>query len=92
MIGDPCPPMRTPHRRSDIQAQTRYSNKATEMTDAVRIEALLALVVSDRGMGSERAPQLAILGLVEKLPKAGYRPTRAGWALMGERGRAFRAD
>lgn len=61
------------------------------MTDAERIEALLDLVDSERGPGTDRGPELVILGLAEKLPKTGFRPTRAGWALMGDRGRPFRA-
>lgn len=62
------------------------------MTDAERIEALLDLVDTNRNSGADRGPQLVVLGLAEKLPKVGYRPTRAGWALMGDRGRAFRTD
>lgn len=60
------------------------------MTDAERIDALLDLVDSERGSGTDRGPELVILGLAEKLPKAGFHPTRAGWALMGDKGRPFR--
>ena len=62
------------------------------MTDAERIDALLDLVDSNRASGSDRGPELVMLGLAEKLPKEGFRPTRAGWALLGDKGRAFRAD
>ena len=61
------------------------------MTDAERIEALLDLVDPDRSPQSDRGQQLAVLGLATLGPKGKgpYRPTSAGWALMGDKGRAF---
>ena len=62
------------------------------MNDADRIEALLDLVDPDRPTTDSRGPQLAVLGLAASTAKGGYRPTTAGWSLLGERGRAFRAN
>lgn len=62
------------------------------MNDAERIEALLDLVDLERPPTNGRGPQLAVLGLAVPTPKGGYRPTTAGWSLMGDKGRAFRTD
>ena len=62
------------------------------MNDAERIEALLDLVDSDRVPAESRGPQLAVLGLAAQGAKGGYRPTTAGWSLLGEKGRAFRSN
>ena len=61
------------------------------MTDAERFNALLDLVDPDRSGNSQRGAELAVLGLAERMPKGGYVPTRAGWALMGDKGRAFQS-
>lgn len=61
------------------------------MNDAERIEALLDLVDPDRPPAESRGPQLAVLGLAAAMPKGGFRPTRAGWSLLGDKGRPFRA-
>lgn len=61
------------------------------MNDADRIEALLDLVDSERPPTDSRGPELTVLGLAAPTPKGGYRPTKAGWALLGDRGRAFRS-
>lgn len=60
------------------------------MTDADRIEALLDLVDPDREPVATRGPALAVLGLAEELTRGRYHPTRAGWALLGDKGRAFK--
>jgi hypothetical protein len=62
------------------------------MNDADRIEALLDLVDPDRSPAESRGPQLVVLGLAASQPKGGYRPTNAGWALLGDKGRPFRAN
>ena len=62
------------------------------MNDADRIEALLDLVDPDRQPADSRGSQLAVLGLAAPTAKGGYRPTIAGWSLLGERGRAFRLN
>lgn len=59
------------------------------MTDAERIEALLDLVDPARVVDVNRGPELTVLGLAEAVAKGGYRPTNAGWVLIGNRGRAF---
>ena len=61
------------------------------MNDAERIEALLDLVDPDRPPTESRGPQLTVLGLAAPMPKGGYRPTNAGWVLLGDQGRPFRA-
>jgi hypothetical protein len=62
------------------------------MNDADRIEALLDLVDPGRPSTESRGPQLAVLGLAAAMPKGGYRPTRAGWSLLGDKGREFRSN
>jgi hypothetical protein len=62
------------------------------VTEAERIEALLDLVDGERSESAGRSAQLTVLGLVERTGRSGYRPTTAGWNLLGERGRAFRTD
>jgi hypothetical protein len=62
------------------------------VTEAERIEALLDLVDAERSESADRSAQLTVLGLVERVGRNGYRPTTAGWNLLGERGRAFRTD
>lgn len=59
------------------------------MTDAERIEALLDLVDPARTGNVSRGADLTVLGLAEAVGKGGYRPTNAGWVLIGNRGRAF---
>ena len=60
------------------------------MTDAQRIEALLDLVDPTRKPEAGQGQALAVLGLAEAVGRSGYRPTNAGWALLGDRGRTFR--
>ena len=62
------------------------------MNDAACLEALLDLVDPDRPPAEGRGPQLAVLGLAALTTKGKYRPTNAGWSLLGEKGRGFRAD
>jgi hypothetical protein len=58
------------------------------MTHDERIRALLGLVDPARADALDRGPELVVLGLAQALGK-GYRPTTAGWVLLGDRGRAF---
>jgi hypothetical protein len=60
------------------------------MTDPERIEALLDLVDPDRTPDAATGSQLVVLGLAARTPKGACRPTTAGWALMGEQGRAYK--
>lgn len=60
------------------------------MNDQERIEALLDLVDAERPPAEGLGPKLAVLGLASLGAKGRYRPTVAGWSLLGERGRAFR--
>ncbi|WP_231379075.1 MULTISPECIES: hypothetical protein [Brevundimonas] len=53
---------------------------------------MLDLVDAERSESADRSAQLTVLGLVERVGRNGYRPTTAGWNLLGERGRAFRTD
>lgn len=62
------------------------------MTDDERIDALLDLIDPERLPVESRGPQLAVLGLAVQAPKGGFRPTTAGWSLLGARGRAFRSN
>jgi hypothetical protein len=59
-------------------------------TDAERIEALLDLVDPERSPNPGNGPELQVLGLAEGSAKGGYSPTRAGWALLGDKGRVYR--
>ena len=61
------------------------------MNDQDRIEALLNLIDDTRSPSSDRGPQLAVFGLAQPGPKGRYRPTVAGWSLLGDKGRAFRS-
>ena len=60
------------------------------MTDADRIDALLDLVDPERAPLEGRGAQLTVLGLASASARKGvYRPTNAGWVLLGEQGRRF---
>ncbi|RZI98561.1 MAG: hypothetical protein EON90_12860 [Brevundimonas sp.] len=59
------------------------------MTDHDRIEALLDIVDDERTQSPDLSQKLVVLGLAERRGKAGFRPTRAGWTLMSDRGRPF---
>ena len=61
------------------------------MNDAERIEALLDLVDPDRPPADSRGPELVVLGLAIAMPKGGHRPSRAGWGVLGDKGRQFRS-
>lgn len=58
------------------------------MTDPERIEALLDIVDGTRSESAERSQKLAVVGLAERRGK-GFRPTTAGWNLLGDQGREF---
>ena len=63
------------------------------MTEAERIAALLDIVDTNRTQDAETSAQLVVFGLAERFGKAGrLRPTNAGWNVMGQQGRPFRAD
>ena len=57
------------------------------MTDAERIEALLDLVDEARAQSRDRSEELVVLGLAVRLGRDRFTPTKAGWNLLGERGR-----
>lgn len=58
------------------------------MTDAERIEALLDLADPERPADPETVNGLVVLGLAER-HRNSFRPTAAGWVLLGDRGRPF---
>lgn len=58
------------------------------MTDDERLGALLDLVDPERAAQPGAGEALAVLGLAERQGRR-FRPTRAGWNLLGDRGRAF---
>lgn len=62
------------------------------MSDPDRIEALLNLVDPARSGAVNQGRELAVLGLAEIGAKGGYRPTNAGWVLLGDQGRAFQPN
>ena len=65
----------------------------TIVTEAERIAALLDIVDTNRTQDAETSAQLVVFGLAERFGKAGrLRPTNAGWNVMGQQGRPFRAD
>lgn len=59
------------------------------MTDTERLEALMGLVDPARAGNPGRGRELSVLGLAVAGPKGGYRPTNAGWVVLGDHGRAF---
>jgi len=61
------------------------------MNDQHRLEALLDLVDPERTEDPDRSRRLAVFGLARDSGRAGYRPTTAGWNLLGARGARFRA-
>lgn len=65
-------------------------NPKHDMNDAERVQGLLDLVDPDRARSGNRGPELAVLGLARLSSRGGaYRPTAAGWVLLGEQGRRF---
>ena len=74
----------------DVQDQR---TTGTIVTEAERIAALLDIVDTNRTQDAETSAQLVVFGLAERFGKAGrLRPTNAGWNVMGQQGRPFRAD
>ena len=59
------------------------------MTDAERLEALLDLADPDRTANPEAVRHLVVLGLAERTTRKGFRPTSAGWVVLGDLGRSF---
>lgn len=54
------------------------------------IEALLDIVDDTRSEDQGRSERLVVLGYAERSGKrGGFRPTNAGWNILGERGRSF---
>ena len=62
------------------------------MNDADRIDALLDLIDPERNPAEGKGAKLAVYGLAKPGLKGRYRPTVAGWSLLGEKGRAFRTN
>ena len=60
------------------------------MTEDQTVEALLDIIDSERAENRDLSAQLTVLGLAERTGKAGFRPTSAGWNLLGEKGRKHR--
>ena len=60
------------------------------MTEDQTVEALLDIIDSERAENRDLSAQLTVLGLAERVGKAEFRPTRAGWNLLGEKGRKHR--
>jgi hypothetical protein len=61
------------------------------MNDPERINALLDLADPERTSDPRVAAELIVLGLAERVGKAGFRPSTAGWSLLGALGRRFRS-
>lgn len=59
------------------------------MTDIEAIEALLDIVDTTRPERREQSERLAVLGYVERRGRKGFWPTKAGWNVLGDRGRPF---
>lgn len=63
------------------------------MTEAERIAALLDIVDTNRTHDADNSAQLVVFGLAERFGKTGrLRPTNAGWNVLGQLGRPFRAE
>lgn len=60
------------------------------MTDADRLDALLDIVDPERTEDPDRSRQLFVFGLAREAGRKGYRPTTAGWNLLGAKGAQFR--
>ena len=60
------------------------------MNDPERINALLDLADPERKSDPEDVTELVVLGLAERIGKSGFRPSTAGWSLLGALGRGFR--
>ena len=79
--------------RADQRRPLGSTDDGPIVTEAERINALLDLVDGNRTQDVQNSAQLVVLGLAERFGKAGrLRPTNAGWNVMGQRGRQFRAE
>lgn len=58
------------------------------MTDAHRLSALLNIVDPDRSENGDESARLVVLGLGVRQERV-FRPTSAGWNLLGDVGRPF---
>ena len=61
------------------------------MRDQDQIEALLDLVDETRTPSPEATRALVVLGLAVRQGR-GFKPTQAGWNMLGDRGRGFHID
>lgn len=61
------------------------------MNDPERLEALLDLVDPERTENPDQSRRLTVFGLAREAGRNGFRPTTAGWNLLGTRGARFRA-
>jgi hypothetical protein len=59
-------------------------------SDARRVEALLDILDPNRPQNPAAGPQLVVLGLAVLSGKDTYRPTTAGWNLLGDLGHPFK--
>ena len=59
------------------------------MTPPDLLEALLDLVDPSRTPAKEASERLVMLGYAQRSGRTAYRPTTAGWNLLGDRGRPF---
>jgi hypothetical protein len=60
-------------------------------SDHDRIEALLDILDRNRPENPQAGPELTILGLAHLTAKSVYRPTTAGWNLLGDQGKPYRS-
>ena len=60
------------------------------MTEDQTVEALLDIIDSERAEIRDLSAQLTVLGLAERTGKSAFRPTSAGWNLLGDKGRKHR--
>lgn len=60
------------------------------MNHETQVEALLGLVDPERARDDQAAEALVVLGLAERCRKRGYRPTTAGWTVLGPKAAAYR--
>lgn len=59
------------------------------MTTYDPADALLDIVDATRSERKDESEKLVVLGYAERRGRSGYWPTKAGWNLLSDRGRAF---
>lgn len=55
-----------------------------------QVEALLDVVDAERARDGAKTQALVVLGLAERHKKNGFRPTTAGWTVLGPKAAAYR--